>query len=57
MGAGNHPHARHRKILLGSDMPWSATGHEIRFVKSLSLLPEETDAILGGNACRLLHVT
>lgn len=38
-------------------MPWSATGHEIRFVKSLSLLPEETDAILGGNACRLLHVT
>ena len=45
------------KILLGSDMPWSATGHEIRFVKSLSLLPEETDAILGGNACRLLHVT
>ena len=25
--------------------------------EGISLLPEETDAILGGNACRLLHVT
>ena len=45
------------KILLGSDMPWSDTGNEIRFVKSLGLPPEETEAILGENACRLLHVS
>lgn len=42
-------------ILLGSDMPWSDTGNEIRFVKSLGLTAEEMESILGGNACRLLH--
>lgn len=41
-------------ILMGSDMPWSDTGNEIRFVKSLGLSDVETQAILGGNACRLL---
>ncbi len=41
-------------ILLGSDMPWSDTGNEIRFVKSLGLTDAETQAILGGNARRLL---
>lgn len=51
-----HAHGA-KKILLGSDMPWSDTGHEIRFVKSLDLAAEETAAILGGNACRLLHIT
>ena len=38
-------------------MPWSDTGNEIRFVKSLGLPPEETEAILGENACRLLYVS
>lgn len=46
-----------KKILLGSDMPWSDTGNEIRFVKSLGFPPEETEQMLGGNACRLLHIT
>lgn len=44
------------QILLGSDMPWSDTANEIRFVKSLGFSPEETAAVLGGNACRLLHL-
>lgn len=44
------------RVLLGSDMPWSDTRHEIRFVKSLGLSSEETKAILGGNACRLLQL-
>ena len=44
------------RVLLGSDMPWSDTGNEIRFVKSLGLSQEETDAILSGNACRLLQL-
>ncbi|MDR2035434.1 MAG: amidohydrolase family protein [Coriobacteriales bacterium] len=44
------------KILFASDSPWSYTSEEIAFLKALPLLPEETDAILGGNARRILQI-
>lgn len=42
------------KVLLGSDLPWSGTHHEIQFIRSLELTPEQEAAVLGGNAERLL---
>lgn len=42
------------KVLLGSDLPWSGTHNEIRFIRSLELSAEQEAAILGGNAARLL---
>ena len=41
-------------VLFGSDNPWSATGRELAFVRSLGLPEEETELILGKNAERLL---
>ena len=41
-------------VLFGSDNPWSATGRELAFVRSLGLSEEETELILGKNAERLL---
>ena len=41
-------------VLFGSDNPWSATGRELAFVRSLGLSEEETELILGRNAERLL---
>lgn len=43
-----------KKILLGSDMPWSRTDYEINFIKSLGLPEEEEIMILGQNAQELL---
>lgn len=42
------------KILFGSDMPWSRTANEARFIKSLDLPEEQTEKILGLNAQKLL---
>lgn len=42
------------RILFGSDMPWSGTDLELRFIDSLGLDKEEKAAVLGGNAGRLL---
>ena len=44
------------RILLGSDMPWSATVHQIAFVRSLDLTAADEAAVLGGNAARLLSL-
>mgnify|MGYP001308319645 CR=1 FL=1 len=45
-----------KKILLGSDMPWSRTDYEINFIKGLHLPDEDTNLILGGNAQRILKI-
>lgn len=42
------------KILFGSDMPWSRTSNEMRFIKSLDLNDESVNKILGANAQRIL---
>ena len=44
------------KILFGSDTPWSSSGNEIRFVKSLHLTDEEKEKIFYKNAVRLLDL-
>ena len=41
-------------ILLGSDSPWELPGDSVAGVRALNLSPEDTAAILGGNAERLL---
>lgn len=42
------------KILFGSDAPWSNAGEEIKRINALPLSESEKDAILGGNAAKLL---
>lgn len=42
------------RVLLGSDMPWSATYDEIQFVRSLGLSETDEARILGKNAMELL---
>lgn len=42
------------KILFGSDSPWTNAKKEIERIKALPLTKKEKDAILGGNAKRLL---
>ena len=42
------------KILMGSDAPWSNPAHYVEFVDCLAISDEEKQAILGGNAQRLL---
>jgi len=42
------------RILLGSDMPWSKTTDEARFVRSWGLSDADTRKVLGENAARLL---
>jgi len=45
-----------KKILLGSDMPWSRTDYEINYVKSLGLSDDDLELILGKNAQALLGI-
>ena len=54
MGKGEHWAFGADHVLFGSDNPWSATGRELAFVRSLGLSEEETELILGKNAERLL---
>lgn len=42
------------KVLFGSDGPWTDPAEEIAHLRALGLSPAEVDAILGGNAERLL---
>ncbi len=44
------------KVLLGSDMPWSDTLDEVRFMQSLDLSAEDEEKILSNNAKRLLNI-
>ena len=47
-------HGAH-KLLFASDSPWSNAGDEIARLKALPISQDEKDAILGGNAFRLLN--
>lgn len=44
------------RILLGSDMPWSSTQDEVRFIQSLDLPTDDEMKILSINAKRLLNI-
>ncbi|MCL2057528.1 MAG: amidohydrolase family protein [Oscillospiraceae bacterium] len=44
------------KILFGSDAPWSNAGKEIANLRAMPLGADEIDAILGGNAARILSL-
>lgn len=45
------------KILFGTDSPWSDQSKEISNIKSLNLNSDEINAIIGGNAARLLNIS
>lgn len=42
------------RVLFGTDSPWTAQQAEVAAIRALPLKAEETQAILGGNAARLL---
>lgn len=42
------------KVLFGTDSPWTEQSAEVASIKSLKLSSDEIEAILGGNAARLL---
>ncbi len=44
------------KVLFASDSPWSNAESEIKQITNLSLSKSSIDAILGGNAKRILHL-
>lgn len=44
------------RVLFGSDCPWGDPAETVDFIRSLSLSDAEKEAILGGNARRLLGV-
>lgn len=44
------------RVLFGTDSPWSNQAEEIERIKSLPLTEAERDAIIGGNAQRLLGI-
>ena len=43
-----------RRILFGTDSPWADQRTAVEQIRALPLTPEEKEAILGGNAKRLL---
>ena len=43
-----------KKLLFGSDAPWSNAEDEIRHIRSLPISQSDIDSILGGNALRIL---
>ena len=45
----------YRKILFGTDSPWTDQSEEVDKIKRLDLREEELNAVLGGNAVRLLE--
>jgi len=48
-------HGAHR-ILFASDSPWEDQAASLRFIHALALSMEDTQAILGGNAQRILDI-
>lgn len=44
------------KFVMGSDSPWDDQARAMKAIKSLDLTTTEEDAILGGNAARLLSI-
>ena len=44
------------KVLFGTDSPWSDQAEELERIRSLPITAEEKDAILGGNAQKLLQI-
>jgi len=44
------------RVLFGTDSPWADQAQSLALVRSLGLDPQEEQAILGGNACRLLGI-
>jgi predicted TIM-barrel fold metal-dependent hydrolase len=44
------------KVLFASDYPWSSAKTEIEHLKAMPLSSEEKNAILGGNAMRILNI-
>ena len=45
-----------RRVLFGTDSPWTGQREELARLRALPLTREELDDILGGNAQRLLHI-
>jgi len=45
------------RILFGSDSPWSNAGTEIGHLRSMPLSADDIEAVLGGNARRILGIT
>lgn len=45
------------RVLFGTDSPWADQAQSLALVRSLGLDPQEEQAILGGNACRILGIT
>lgn len=46
----------YERILFGTDSPWTDQAESIDFIRSLDLLPDQTNAILGENAKKLLNI-
>lgn len=44
------------RILFATDCPWSSQSETLRFMRSAGFQPQELDAILGGNAQKLLGI-
>jgi len=45
-----------QRLLFGTDSPWGDQKKSVETIQSLPLSQEDKDAILGGNAARLLHL-
>lgn len=45
-----------QRILFGTDCPWTSQAASIERIRTLDLIPEEKENILGKNACRLLNI-
>ncbi|MBQ9349257.1 MAG: amidohydrolase family protein [Oscillibacter sp.] len=44
------------RVLFGTDCPWGGQGEEVEKIKKLPLTAAEREAVLGGNAEKLLHL-
>ena len=46
----------YRRVLFGSDSPWSSQRDSINWLREQPLEPDELEAILGGNGKKLLGI-